>query len=123
MNIFIFKIQIRIMKKHIQSNKSKLLMFHKNKLINRNNIKKKLISLLIIVLRSYLFIQVYLLYLEGYCLEQYVYFHVIVIKKLEICKVHKRSLKVIKLVYRLLSLIINKFLKKKTLKLITLQLI
>lgn len=123
MNIFIFKIQIRILKKQIQSNKSKLLMFHKNKLINRNNIKRKLISLLIIVLRSYLFIQVYLHYLEGYCLEQYVYFHVIVIKKLEICKVHKRSLKVIKLVYRLLSLIINKFLKKKTLKLIMLQLI
>jgi hypothetical protein len=123
MNIFIFKIQIRILKNQIQSNKSKLLMFHKNKLINRNNIKKKLISLLIIVLRSYLFIQVYLHYLEGFCLEQYVYFHVIAIKRLEICKVRKKSLKVTKLAYHLLSLITNKFLKKKTLKLIMLQLI
>jgi hypothetical protein len=123
MNIFIFKIQIRILKNQIQSNKSKLLMFHKNKLINLNNIKKKLISLLIIVLRSYLFIQVYLHYLEGFCLEQYVYFHVIVIKRLEICKVRKKSLKVTKLAYHLLSLITNKFLKKKTLKLIMLQLI
>lgn len=123
MNIFIFKIQIKIVKKQIWSHKSKLLMFHKNKLINLNNKKRKWIYLLIIILKSYLFIQVYLHYLEEYCLEQCVYFHVIVIKKLEICKVHKRNRKVIKLVYHLLNLIINKFLKKKTLKLIMLQLI
>ena len=60
MIIFILKIQIR-------NNKIKLLMFHKNKLIHQNKIKRKLIYHLIIVPRSYLFIQVYLHYLEVYC--------------------------------------------------------
>lgn len=122
MIIFIFKIKLRLFKIQIRSNKIRnnkirLLKFHKNKLIHLDNIKRKQIYLLIKVPRSYLFIQVYLHYSEEYYQEQYVYFHAIAIKKLEICKAHKRSHKVMESVYRLLTSIINKFLKNNTLKL------